>query len=122
VSTHLLIDCVSKDSRLNPYERIQRIGGPNMPDASAPDASRFVAGLRRRGFAISERPRWSLLLPEAIQGILEERWNFFIYFGAHQEIVHVEVAKSPAGYLYLKTEMDHDTPDELLFLPECQSR
>lgn len=116
----LLIDCVSKDHRLNAYERIQRIGGPNMPDAPAPDASKFVAGLRKRGFAISERPRWSLPLPEAIQGILEEKWNFFIYFGAHQEIVYVEVAKSPEGSLYLKTEMDPDTPDELLFLPECR--
>ena len=37
MSTLLLIDCVSKDDRLNPYERIQRIGGPNTPDAPAPD-------------------------------------------------------------------------------------
>ena len=122
MSALLLIDCVSKDNRLNAYERIQRIGGPNTPDVSAPDASRFVAGLRKRGFVISERPRWSLLLSEAIQGILEEKWNFYIYFGAHQEIVYVEVAKSPTGSLYLKTEMDRDTPDELLFLPECQLR
>jgi hypothetical protein len=116
----LLIDCVSKDHRLNPYERVQRIGGPNTPDAAPPDASRFVAGLRKRGFAIAERPRWSLALAEAVQGILEDKWTFFIYFGAHQEIVYVEVAKSPSGYLYLKTEMDDDTPDELLFLPECR--
>jgi hypothetical protein len=120
VSTLLLIDCVSKDDRLNPYERIQGIGGPNTPDVTPPDGSKLVAGLRRRGLAISERPRWSLLLTEAIEGILEERWNFFIYYGAHQEIVYVEVAKSPSGCLYLKTEMDHDTPDELLFLPECR--
>ena len=46
--------------------------------------------------------------------------GFFIYFGAHQEIVYVEVAKSPSGCLYLKTEIDYDTPDELLFLPECR--
>ena len=120
MSTLLLIDCVSKDERLNPYERIQRIGGPNTPDVAAPDASKLVAGLRRRGLAISERPRWSLLLTEAIEGLLDEKWNFFIYYGAHQEIVHVEVATSPSGCLYLKTEMDPDTPDELLFLPECR--
>jgi Protein of unknown function (DUF3892) len=116
----LLIDCVGKDDRLNPYERIQRIGGPNTPDVPAPDASRFVAGLRHRGLAVSERPRWSLPLADAIRGILDGEWSFFIYFGAHQEIVNVEVAKSPSGCLYLKTEMDHDTPDELLFLPECR--
>jgi Protein of unknown function (DUF3892) len=120
VSTHLLIDCVGKDDRLNPYERIQRIGGPNAPDVPAPDASRFVAGLRNRGLAVSVRPRWSLPLAEAVEGVLDGRWTFFIYFGAHQEIVNVEVAKSPSGCLYLKTEIDRDTPDELLFLPECR--
>jgi hypothetical protein len=114
-----LIDCVSKDDRLNPYERIQRIGGPNMPDVPAPDASRFVAGLRKRGLTVSERPRWTLSLADAIQGVIDGEWSFFIYFGAHQEIVNVEVAQSSSGCLYLKTEIDHDTPDELLFLPEC---
>ena len=119
MSASFLIDCVTKDDRLNPYERIRRIGGPNMPDVPAPDASRVLAGLRRRGFVISERTRWSLPLFDAVQGILDGEWNFYIYFGAHQEIVGVEVAKSPAGCLYLKTEIDSDTPDELLFLPEC---
>ena len=119
MSASFLIDCVSKDDRLNPYERIQRIGGPNMPDVPAPDASKFLVGLRRRGFVISERTRWSLPLADAIQGILDGEWDFYIYFGAHQEIVSVEVATSPAGCLYLKTEIDSDTPDELLFLPEC---
>jgi Protein of unknown function (DUF3892) len=115
-----LVDCVSKDHRLNPYERIQRIGGPKASDVPAPDASRFVTGLRNRGLALSERPRWSLSLVDAIRGVLDGEWSFFIYFGAHQEIVNVEVAKSPSGCLYLKTEMDNDTPDELLFLPECR--
>jgi hypothetical protein len=120
VSASFLIDCVSKDDRLNPYERIQAIGGPNTSDVPAPDASRFVAGLRMRGFAVTERPRWSLALADAIQGVLNGEWNFYIYFGAHQEVVHVEVTKSPSGCLYLKTEIDRDTPDELLFLPECR--
>jgi len=116
----LLIDCIGKDARLNPYERIQWIGGPNTPDVPAPDASRLMAALRRRGLAVSERNRWSLPASEAIQGMLDGEWTFYIYFGAHHEIVNVEVAKSPTGCLYLKTEIDHDTPDELLFLPECR--
>ena len=120
MSVLFLVDCVSKDSCVNPYERIQRIGGPNSPDVPAPDTSTFVAGLRRRGLAVSERPRWSLPVADAIEGVLEGRWHFFIYFGAHQEVVNVEVASSPTGRLYLKTELDRDTPDELLFLPECR--
>jgi hypothetical protein len=120
VSASFLVDCVGKDGRLNPYECIQRIGGPNTPDVPAPDASRFIAGLQRRGFAVSERPRWSLPLADAIQGVLNGEWHFYIYFGAHQEIVNVEVARSPTGCLYLKTEIDRDSPDELLFLPECR--
>jgi hypothetical protein len=34
--------------------------------------------------------------------------------------VNVQVATSPDGRLYLKTEADQDTPDELLFLPQCR--
>jgi len=36
------------------------------------------------------------------------------------DVVNVVVATSPSGHLYLKTEMDADTPDQLLFLPECR--
>jgi hypothetical protein len=120
VSALFLVDCVSKDRCLNPYERIQRIGGPNSPAALAPDESKLVAGLRRRGLAVTGRTRWSLPVADAIEGVLEGRWGFFIYFGAHQEVVNLEVASSPTGELYLKTEIDRDTPDELLFLPECR--
>ena len=34
--------------------------------------------------------------------------------------VDVQVATSPSGLLYLRTEADQDTPDELLFLPQCR--
>lgn len=115
--TPLQIDCVDKDERLNPYERIRGVGGPNLPGVTPPDASRLGAGLRRRGFALSEKPRWRLDVDDAIQGVVEGRWNFFIELGAYDR-VNVEVATSPAGRLYLKTAIDQDTPDELLFLPQ----
>lgn len=104
---------------MNPYQRIRRIGGPNLPGISPPDASRFIAKLRKRGLTFSERPRWSLPLDDAIQGMLDGKWSFFIQLNVY-DVVRVEVATSPSGHLYLKTEVDHDTPDQLLFLPECR--
>ena len=90
-----------------------------MPGTSPPDASKFVTALRRRGLAIAERRRWNLPVDDAIQGVLEGRWSFFIELGVY-DTVDVEVAKSPTGRFYLKTEVDQDTPDQLLFLPECR--
>lgn len=116
----LQIDCVSKDNGLNPYERIRRVGGPNLPDVLPPDASRIGAELRRRGFAIKDKRCWSLLLADAVQGVLDGTWQFFIVEGMYDDVVNVEVATAPSGRLYLKTEMDADTPDQLLFLPECR--
>ena len=117
MSSRLQIDCVAKDNRLNPYARVRRIGGPNLPGVPAPDGSKVVAELRRRGLAVIEKPRWNLALEEAIQGVLHGTWSFFIELG--YDLVDVEVATSPSGILYLKTTVDLDTPDELLFLPEC---
>jgi hypothetical protein len=60
-----------------------------------------------------------LSLEDAIQGVLDGRWNFFIQLGVY-DTVNVEVATSPSGRYYLRTEVDQDTPDELLFLPQCR--
>lgn len=119
MAERLQIDCVDKDHRLGPYERVRGVGGPNLPGVSPPDASRFVSELQRRGVAIRDRPRWTLPLDDAIQGVLDGRWSFFIQRDVY-ETVNVEVATSPSGRLYLRTEVDQDTPDELLFLPQCR--
>jgi hypothetical protein len=119
VVARLQIDCTGKDHQRNPYERIRRVGGPNLPGTSPPDASKFVTELRRRGLAIAERRRWNLPVDDAIQGVLEGRWSFFIELDVY-DTVDIEVAKSPTVRFYLKTEVDQDTPDQLLFLPECR--
>ena len=117
--TRLQIDCVDKDSQSSPYECVRRVGGPNLPGVSPPDASRFVSELQRRGVTTRDSPRWTLSLDEAIQGVLDGKWSFFVQLGAY-DTVNVEVATSPSGRPYLKTEVDQDTPDELLFLPQCR--
>ena len=119
MAARIQIDCTQKDHRLDVYERIRRVGGPNVPGTLPPDASKFVSELRRRGLPVSERRRWNLPVGDAIQGVLEGKWSFFIELGAY-DIVGVEVGESPSGHLYLKTEVDQDTPDQLLYLAECR--
>ena len=117
MTARLLIDCVDKDDRLGPYERITGVGGPNLPGVAAPDESRFATGLRRRGFAVIDRPRWTLSLDDAIEGVLDGRWTFFVQSGAYGT-ADVQVATSASGGRFLRTETDVDTPDELLCLPQ----
>ena len=119
VTARLQIDCVTVDGTLDPYRRIVRVGGPNLPGIPPPDSSRVVAELRRRGIAVTEKPRWTLSIDEAIEGILGKKWSFYIQLGVY-EVANVVVATSPTGRLYLKTEADRDTLHELLYLPRCR--
>ena len=120
VTARLLIDCITVDETLDAYRRIVGVGGPNLPGITPPDTSRVVAELRRRGLAVAERPRWTLSIDEAIEGVVRGKWSFYIQLGVY-EVANVVVATSPAGRRYLKAEADRDTPDELLFLPRCRS-
>jgi Protein of unknown function (DUF3892) len=119
VTARMQIDCVTIDEKMDAYQRIVRVGGPNLPGVPPPDTSRIVAELRRRGLAFKEGPRWTLSTDEAIEGILSGKWSFYIQLGIY-EVVNLQLATSPTGRFYLKTEADQDTPDELLFLPRCR--
>ncbi len=50
-------------------------------------------------------------------GVLDGRWTFFVQLGVYGT-ADVQVATSPSGRRYLRTETDVDTPDELLCLPQ----
>ena len=119
MTARLQIDCVTIDETMDSYRRIVRVGGPNLPGIPPPDSSRVVAELRRRGMAVAGRARWTLSTDEAIEGTLGGKWAFYIQLGVY-DVVNVVVATSPSGRLYLKTDADRDTPDELLFLPRCR--
>lgn len=86
--------CIKKADRHNPYERITHIGGKNGNGTS-----------------------WRLSQPEAIQGIENGKWAFYVMRGG--STVDVIVAISQYGHKYLKTAADGEQPNNLLSLPEC---
>jgi len=79
----------------------------------------MMTALRERRTVTAQKRRWNLAVDEAIAGVLEGKWTFFIELGVY-DTVNVEVATSPSGHQYLKSEVDPDTPDQLLALPECR--
>ncbi|MNI81932.1 hypothetical protein D3C73_1385890 [compost metagenome] len=86
--------CVNKSDRYNPHERIRSIGGKN-----------------------SDGSRWKLSQEDAIQGIENGKWLFYVSKGGRT--VNVIVTVSRYGNKYLKTEADGESPDNLLSLSEC---
>jgi hypothetical protein len=86
------ITCINKYPRQDPHRHITHIGG--------------VDG-----------NRWKLSEQEAIDGIRQGKWTFYVHVGTHT--VNVVIARSAAGHDYLKTEADGYRPDNLLSLPEC---
>lgn len=90
----LRIQCINKSDRMNAHERIVRIGGVNQ-----------------------DGTRWSLELGDAIAGIEQGKWRFWVSAG--NSSAWVVVATSRYGHKYLKTTADGEMPDNLLSLPEC---
>jgi hypothetical protein len=89
------IQCINKSNRTNAHERIRNIGGIN-----------------------SDGTRWKLSEAEAIQGIDQGKWLFYVERPAGHRVT-VVIAVSPFGNRYLKTEADGEHPNNLLALPEC---
>ena len=85
-----MINCINKTDRASAHERIRSIGSAN---------------------------RWKLSLVDAIAGIEQGKWNFYVSMNGRS--VSVVIAKTADGRKYLKTLTDGEQPDNLLSLPEC---
>jgi len=91
----LRIRCINKTDRYNPHERISHVGGVN-----------------------ADGTRWRLTQAQAIAGIKEGKWSFYVE-QPPGHVVDVIIARSPQGNEYLKTEADGEQPNNLLSLSEC---
>ncbi len=90
------VDCIVKDDRLNPYERIQYLGGPNAGGG-----------------------RWKLSQDDVIKAIENNTYGSFFVQSADGRRVNLVVAVSRYGNKYVKTEADSQEPNNLLSLPSC---
>ena len=88
------VTCINKQNRFDPHERILSIGGVN-PDGT----------------------RWKLSQADAIGGIQQGKWEFYVERPLGDRVRVVVALRS--GYRYLKTEADGEQPNNLLSLPEC---
>jgi hypothetical protein len=83
------VECINKNDRDNPYERITHLGGSG----------------------------WRITQGDVIAEIKSGE-DFYVEEPL-QDRVYLEVAVSAAGNEYVKTEADGDAPNNLLSLPEC---
>lgn len=84
------ITCIKKSNRPNPYERIERAGGP-------------------------EGEGWALFVDQII-AYIRKGGSFWVDIGGRR--VDIVIA-SHSGHEYIKTTADDDHPENLLRLPEC---
>ena len=90
------IKCIHKSDRPGVHQRIINIGGLN-----------------------ADGTRWELPQAKAIDGIEQGIWKFYVFNNSRR--FNVIIARSAAGYKYLKTEVDNTQTNNLLLLPECPS-
>lgn len=88
------IMCIEKGPGTLPHQVVTHVGG------------RTSAG-----------KRWKISLAEAIGGMREGVWSFYVVIAG--ETLEIQIARDGSGVHYLRTEIDGEGPVSLLQLPEC---
>ncbi len=94
MASQIEVKCIVKTNRFDPYDRIDSIGGLN-----------------------ADGSRWKLSEIDAIAGIEQGKWVFYV--NQQNRRVNVIIALSERGHKYLKTESDGYVPNNLLSLSSC---
>jgi hypothetical protein len=94
MTINVQIQCINKTNRQSRHERIGHVGGINV-----------------------DGTRWKLTEDEAIAGMGNGTWKFWT--AGDGQSTWVQAVRHPTGRVYLKTEADTTTRDNLLSLPEC---
>ncbi|HEV7427838.1 MAG TPA: DUF3892 domain-containing protein [Thermoanaerobaculia bacterium] len=94
MAQNLQITCIIKSDRPNPHERILYVGGTS-----------------------ADGTRWQLAQQDAINGIEDGTWQFYVAEGPSS--AWVIVATSRFGNKYLKTQNDGEQPNNLLNIDTC---
>ncbi len=95
MATSHQVQCTMKSNRSTAHECITHIGGQN-----------------------GDGTRWKLSKAEAIAGIEDKKWSFYVARPGSPR-VDVTIAKTAEGHKYLKTTADGVMPNNLLTLPNC---
>lgn len=95
MATWYEVTCIVADPRGNPPTNLTHVGGGTP-----------------RG------REWRLTIDEAIAGINEEKWQFFVSLGRTRHTLVVGTTK--LGFKYLRSENDAQDMTILLTLPECK--
>ena len=91
------VKCINKQPRDNPYDRMQYIG------------IETSQGIEK------------ITVADAVYYIENDQHSFYVTIGGGilNNPVYLEVATSPYGNKYVKTQADDREPNNLLSLPEC---
>lgn len=102
----------------NPKEAETTMATPVQVSCTVKAGTALTKRITHIGGLNADGSRWKLPEADAIAGIKDNKWQFFVERPPGHR-VNVIIAKTREGREYLKTEADGELPNNLLSLPDC---